>query len=90
MIADTLLNWDKTELANILADKMADADDLVEAFPSIEKASTIEEDILEDFIQSNWKLILSGFDVEELNEWIEEKYYEEEWERWKNECIEED
>ena len=90
MIADTLLNWDKTELANILADKMADAEDLVEAFPSIEKASTIEEDILEDFIQSNWKLILSSFDVEELNEWIEEKDYEEEWERWKNECIEED
>ena len=90
MIADTLLNWDKTELANILADKMADADDLVEAFPSIEKASSIEEDILEDFIQSNWKLILSSFDVEELNEWIEDKDYEEEWERWKNECIEED
>ena len=90
MIADTLLNWDKTELANILADKMADADDLVEAFPSIEKASTIEEDILEDFIQSNWKLILSGFDVEELNEWIEEKDYEAEWEQWENECIERD
>ena len=90
MIADTLLNWDKTELANILADKLADADDLVEAFPSIEKASTIEEDILEDFIQSNWKLILSSFDVEELNEWIEEKDYEEEWDCWKNECIEED
>lgn len=90
MIADSLLNWDKTELANILADKLADADDLVEAFPSIEKASTIEEDILEVFIQSNWKLILSSFDVEELNEWIEEKDYEEEWERWKNECIEED
>ena len=90
MIADTLLNWDKTELANILADKLADADDLVEAFPSIEKASTIEEDILEDFIQSNWKLILSSFDVEELNEWIEEKDYEEEWDCLKNECIEED
>jgi hypothetical protein len=90
MMADTLLNWDKTELANILADKMADAEDLVEAFPSIEKASTIEEDILEDFIQSNWKLILSGFDVDELLEWIEEKDFEEEWERWRNECIEED
>ena len=90
MIADTLLNWDKTELANILADKMADADDLVEAFPAIEKASNIEESILEDFIQSNWKLILSGFDVDELLEWIEEKDYEEEWERWKNECIEDD
>lgn len=90
MIADTLLNWDKTELANILADKLADADDLIEAFPSIEKASHMEESILEDFIQSNWKLILSSIDVEELNEWIEEKDYEEEWERWKNECIEED
>ncbi|MBO5596273.1 MAG: hypothetical protein J5917_05815 [Bacteroidales bacterium] len=90
MIADTLMNWDKTELANILADKMADADDLVEAFPAIEKASNIEESILEDFIQSNWKLILSGFDVDELLEWIEEKDYEEKWERWKNECIEED
>ena len=90
MIADTLLNWDKTELANILADKMADADDLVEAIPAIEKASNIEESILEDFIQSNWKLILSGFDVDELLEWIEEKDYEEEWERWKNECIEDD
>ena len=90
MIADTLLNWDKTELANILADKMADAEDLIEAFPAIEKASTIEESILEDFIQSNWKVILSGFDADELLEWIEQKDYEEEWERWRNECIEED
>lgn len=90
MIADTLLNWDKTELANILADTMADAEDLIEAFPAIEKASFVEESILEDFIQSNWKLILSSFEVEELNEWIEMKDYEEEWERWKNECIEED
>ena len=90
MIADTLLNWDKIELANILADMMADAEDLIEAFPAIEKACSIEESILEDFIQSNWKLILSGFDMEELNEWIEEKDYEEEWERWKNESLEDD
>ena len=90
MIADTLLNWDKTELANILADKMADADDLVEAIPAIEKASNIEEGILEDFIQSNWKLILSNFDVDELLEWIEEKDYEAEWEQWENECVERD
>ena len=90
MIADTLLNWDKTELANILADKLADAEDLVEAFPSIEKASHLEECLLEDYIQSNWKSILSGFDIDELLEWIEEKDYEEEWERWKNECLEDD
>ena len=73
MIADTLLNWEKAELANILADKMADAEDLVEAFPAIEKASFIEESILEDFIQINWKLILTGFDADELLEWIEER-----------------
>lgn len=90
MIADTLLNWDKTELANILADTMADAEDLIEAFPAIEKASSIEESILEDFIQSNWKLILSSFDVDELMEWIEVKDYEAEWEQWENECVERD
>lgn len=90
MIADTLLNWDKTELANILADTMVDAEDLIEAFPAIEKASFVEESILEDFIQSNWKHILSSFEVEELNEWIEEKDYEAEWEQWKNECVERD
>ena len=90
MIADTLLNWERVELANNLADKMADAEDLVEAFPSIEKASSIEKGILDDFIQSNWKLILSGFDMDELTEWIEEKDYEEDWERLKNEYIEDD
>ena len=90
MIADTLLTWDKTELANILADKLADAEDLVEAFPSIEKASHLEECLLEDYIQSNWIFILSGFDIDELLEWIEEKDHEEDWERWKNECIEDD
>ena len=90
MIADSLLTWDKTELANILADKMADADDLIEALPGIETAGALEESILDDFIQSDWKAVLSVFDVEELNEWIEEKDYEAEWEQWRNECIEED
>ena len=90
MIADTLLNWDKTELANILAEKMADAEDLIEALPSIETIGTLEESVLDDYIESNWKLILSCFDVDELNEWIEEKDYEAEWENWENECIEED
>lgn len=90
MIADTLLTWDKTELANILADKVADADDLIEALPGIETAGALEESILDDFIQSDWKAVLSVFDVEELNEWIEVKDYEAEWEQWRNECIEED
>lgn len=85
-----MLLWDKAELAVILADKMADAEDLVEAFPAIEKAGNIEESILEDFIQINWKHILSSFDEDELDEWIEEKDYEEEWERWKDERIEDE
>ena len=41
MIADILLNWDKTELANILADKLADADDLVEAAGSAERVPAV-------------------------------------------------
>lgn len=90
MIADTLLIWDKIELANILAEKMADAEDLIEAIPSIEKIGTLEESVLDDYIESNWKLILSCFDVNELNDWIEEKDYEGEWEQWENECVERD
>ena len=90
MIADTLLNWDKAELANILADKVADADDLIEAIPSIEKPGAMEESVLDDYIQSNWKIILSCFDVEELTAWIDEKDYEAEWEQWKNECVEQE
>ena len=90
MIADTLLSWDKTELANILADKVADADVLIEALPEIQVASALEESILDDFIQNEWRVVLSFFDVEELNRWIEEKDYEAEWEQWENECIEDD
>ena len=90
MIADTLLNWDKAELATILAERLADAEDLIEAFPSIDKPCGMEEEILPDFIEQNWKMILHDFDVQELEEWIAEKEYEESWENWKNECIEEE
>ena len=88
MIADTLLNWDKTELANILADIMADPEDLIEALPGIEMVGTLEESVLDDYIDSNWKLLLSCFEVDELTTWIEEKDYEAEWEQWENECVE--
>ena len=90
MIADTLLNWDKAELAGIIAERLADAEDLIEAFPSIEKPCGMEEDILPDFIEQNWKMILHDFDVQELEEWIADKEYEESWENWKNECVEQD
>ena len=90
MIADTLLNWDKAELASIIAERLADAEDLIEAFPSIEKPCGMEEDILPDFIEQNWKMILHDFDVQELEEWIADKEYEESWENWKNKCVEQD
>ena len=90
MIADTLFNWDKAELANILAESLVDAEDLIETFPSIEKACGIEEEILPDFIEQNWKMILHDYDIAELEAWIAEKEYEESWENWKNECAEQD
>jgi len=90
MIADTLFNWDKAELANILAERLVDAEDLIEAFPSIEKPCGMEEEILPDFIEQNWKMILHDYDITELEMWIAEKEYEESWENWKNECAEQD
>ena len=42
MIAETLLNWDKTELAEVLASNYAEPDDLIEAFPAIARAGTME------------------------------------------------
>ena len=90
MIADTLLNWDKAELASILAERLADAEDLIEAFPSIEKPCGMEEAILPDFIEHNWKMILHDFDIQELEGWIADKEYEESWENWKNECVEQE
>jgi hypothetical protein len=90
MIADTLLNWDKAELAGIIAERFADAEDLIEAFPSIEKPCGMEEEILPDFIEQNWKMILHDYDVQELEEWIADKEYEESWENWKNECAEQE
>jgi len=90
MKADTLLNWDKVELARILADCLADAEDLIEAFPCIETPCGMEEDILPDFIEQNWKMILHDYDIQELEEWIEEKEYEESWENMRNDWAEED
>ena len=90
MKGDLLLNWDKTDLANYLAEQEADAEDLVEALPEIRKAGPMEESVLDDYIQANWKLILSCFDIEDHVEWVEEKDNEAEWEQWKDECAEQD
>ena len=90
MKADLLLNWDKIDLANFLAENEADAEDLVEALHEIRKAGPMEESVLDDFIQANWKFILSCIEIEDLVEWVKEKDEEAEWEEWKDECAEQD
>lgn len=77
-------------MASILAERLADAEDLIEAFPSIEKPCGMEEEILPDFIEQNWKMILHDYDIQELEDWIAEKEYEESWENWKNELAEQE
>ena len=85
MKADDLFSWDRAELARILAEEFCDAEDLVEAIPSAARVGQFEEELLPEYIESNWMLILPSFDVEDLNEWLEEKDAEKQWEDWKNE-----
>lgn len=85
MKADNLFSWDRAELAIILAEKFCDAEDLVEAVPSAAKVGQFEEELLPEYIESNWMLILQCLDADELNEWLHEKDAEKEWENWKDE-----
>lgn len=85
MKADNLFSWDRAELARILADNLCDAEDLVEAIPSAAKVGQFEEDLLPEYIESNWMMILHNFDLYELNEWLQEKDYEKQWENWREE-----
>lgn len=85
MKADNLFSWDRAELARILADNLCDAEDLVEAIPSAAKVGQFEEDLLPEYIESNWMMILHNFDLFELNEWLQEKDYEKQWENWREE-----
>lgn len=82
MKADSLFSWDRAELARILAENLCDAEDLVEAIPSAVKVGQFEEELLPEYIESNWMLILQNFDQYELNEWLQEKDYEKQWENW--------
>lgn len=85
MKADNLFSWDRAELARILADNLCDAEDLVEAIPSAAKVGQFEEDLLPEYIESNWMMILHNFNLYELNEWLQEKDYEKQWENWREE-----
>jgi len=86
MKTDALLIWDRVELADLLAEKYADEEDLMEAFPCLEKPGVVEEELLSDFIEQNWMSILHDYDILELEWWAEEKECDEDWEKWKDEC----
>ena len=81
MTADRLSNWDAADLARILADRFADAGDLAEAFPSVRKVDSFDSSALPEFIEKNWEFLLGYYETGELEFWLEEKVFEEEWER---------
>ena len=88
MKADDLMNWDAVDLARILATQYVDSSDLEEAFPAVRRVDSFDSLILPDFIEKNWQYLLSFFDIGDLESWLEEKEYEEEWERWREEVAE--
>ena len=94
MKADELLVWEKIDLANMLAERLADAEDLLEAMPELQRVTEFEAGRLDDYIDRNWPVFLADFDPEELCQWVEEKELEEEidniWEEFHNERLEED
>ena len=85
MKAEQLTIWDAEDLARILADKFMDTEDMLSAFPSIDRIDSFDNAILPDFIEKNWWYLLSLFEIEDIENWLEEKEYEEEWERWREE-----
>lgn len=94
MKADKLLVWEKVELADFLAERLADAEDLLEALPEIGQVTGLEAGELDGYIDRNWQDFLSGFDPEELCQWVEDKELEEEyeniWEEYRNDSLEYD
>ncbi len=88
MKADDLMSWDAVELARILATRYVDSSDLAEAFPAVCRVDSFDSSILPDFVEKNWQYLLSFFEIRDLESWLEEKEYEEEWERWREEVAE--
>lgn len=94
MKAEELLVWEKAELAETLAERLADAEDLLESHPELKQITGLEAGELDGYIDHNWQVFLSCFDPEELCQWVEEKELEEEceniWEKYKNDSLEYD
>ena len=94
MKAEELLVWEKAELAETLAERLADAEDLLESHPELKQITGLEAGELDGYIDHNLQVFLSCFDLEELCQWVEEKELEEEceniWEEYKNDSLEYD
>ena len=84
MKADYLSNWDKTELASLLAIELADADDLIEAFPLIGKESGEEEKWMAEYIVKNYKVVLDSLDDDEVYNWYLEHFNQETIDNWEH------
>ena len=82
MKADELMNWEKADLAKLLADKYLDAEDLLEAMPDLADVESFEAGLLDDYIELNWEVILRKFDIDELDFWLEEREDDEALEQW--------
>lgn len=90
MKAEQLTIWDAEDLARILADRFMDTDDMLCAFPSIDRIDSFDNAILPDFIEKNWRFLLGYYDVRELESWLERNRYEEEWDEWRADMAEYD
>ena len=88
MIADTLLQWDKADLAAELARRFLDADELLEVFPSLDEVGPFEEELLAEFVEGNWRVILQCVDPEDICVWLRSAEEAAAQERWREECLE--
>ena len=90
MKAEQLTIWDSEDLARILADRFMDTEDLLSAFPSIDRIDSFDNAILPDFIEKNWRFMLGYYEIHELESWLEQNRYEEEWDEWRADMAEYD
>jgi len=90
MKADELLSWDAVDLARLLAMDFMGPEDLVSLFPSIDTVDSFDSEILPKFIDKNWRYLLGYYNVNELETWLEQNQYKEEWEEWKADMAEYD
>lgn len=85
MKADDLTNWDAMDLARILAYEYIDALDIFTVFPSLARVERFDLMKFPDFVEKNWRLILSAYDLIDLISWRKQKEEQEEIKEFDNE-----